>query len=109
MTSEMVCPVCGNFLVTDVMGNNYFCHNPDCVMYHVSMSQKQWRPLVQTKGDLEVIRKALREYANEGNWCCIEDDRDRVWHTYWYFDCGCDGGWVSAQKALEQIEHKDNK
>lgn len=107
MTSEMFCPVCGNFLATDVMGDNYFCHNPDCVMHRVSMSQKQWRTLVQTKQDLEVVRKALKEYANEDNWGCIEDDRDRFIHTYWYFD-GCnDGGWVNAQKALGQIEHKE--
>ena len=64
---------------------------------------------IALSGELEITTKALEEYANKDNWGCIEDDRDRVWRTYWYFD-GCDdGGWVNAEKALEQIKHKEQK
>lgn len=67
------------------------------------------RYIKQSQKDLEIARTALKEYANKDNWGCIEDDRDRFIHTYWYFD-GCDdGGWVSADKALIQIEQKEQK
>ena len=94
----MVCPVCGNFLVTDVMGDNYFCHNPDCVMYHVSMSQKQWRPLIQTKQDLEITKKGLNKVITKTN--------SQVVRGFEYIATGIV---KVAKDTLKRIEHKDNK
>ena len=109
--SDMRCPFCQTELeVNDLDVQLLGCENQNCkhsTHYDVVGTKELWEALIQAKQDLEVTRRALKEYANKDNWGCIEDDRDRFIHTYWYFD-GCDdGGWVSAEKALEQIEHKE--
>lgn len=102
MTSELKCPFCQQDLRTVLDSPFYTCDSCGYTGY-----KQLWQALIRTKQDLEIARQALKEYANEDEWGCIVDDRDRVWHTYWYFD-GCDdGGWVNAQKALEQINHKE--
>ena len=107
MTSKLKCPFCGKKLWYDEQDGIYRCMKSACVMDYEGATEQLWQALTQAKQDLEVARKALKEYANKDNWGCIEDDRDRFIHTYWYFD-GCDdGGWVNAQKALEKIEHKE--
>lgn len=108
--SDIKCPFCHQEL-KELYCNGICvglaCKNVDCIETKSTLGNKAlWQALIQAKQDLAIARKSLREYANESNWCCIEDDRDRVIHTYWYFDCD-DGGWVNAQKALEKIEHKD--
>lgn len=107
MTSELKGPVCSWCNQPMVLQDDIFvCANTDCSACAESFLHKA---LTQAKQDLEITRKALKEYANKDNWGCIEDDRDRVWHTYWYFDCCDDGGWVNAQNALKQIERKDEQ
>ena len=91
MMNEIVCPVCGNFLADDVMGNNYFCHNPDCVMHHVSMSQKQWRPLIQTKQDLAKAIDVIDTVRQHKRGTAVIYPNDIA---------------VYCDKALEHLEHK---
>lgn len=96
--SDMKCPFCGKKLWYDEQDGIYRCMKSACVMDYEGGTEQLWQELIRT-------RKALKEYANKDNWGCIEDDRDRFIHTYWFFD-GCDdGGWVNAEKALEQIDH----
>lgn len=110
MTTKLKCPFCKGKLdqvfIHTIQG--WACTKLECKGYFMTATKDMWQELIHTKKQLEIARKALEEYANKDNWGCIEDDRDRVWHTYWYFD-GCDdGGWNNAEKALEQITH-DNK
>lgn len=100
MTSKLRCPVCGGELV-NIIGL------PGCTKCNFLGNEYTRKALIRTQKQLEIARKALKEYANKDNWGCIEDDRDRFIHTYWYFD-GCDGGgWLNAENALEQIGHKE--
>lgn len=106
--TNVYCPFCRRELGRKNI-NDRICSNEKCISWKGNFygSEDLWQALIQVKQDLEITRKALKEYANKDNWGCIEDDRDRFIHTYWYFD-GCnDGGWVTAEKALEQIDHKE--
>lgn len=71
MISEMICPVCGKKLVVDVVGDNYFCNNQDCEMFHASIAQNQWQALIQIRKDLDLVRDALicvRNNDEAGEW-----------------------------------------
>lgn len=121
MTSKLKCPFCGKELKDQWVGQNVAHEYFDCPKCKMNGNPKLWRELTKTRqdleqsekccsawetqaldykaetialsGKLEITRKALEEIAKE--------------HT------GTDGKLYAcsftAQQALEQIEHKEQK
>lgn len=107
MTSELVCPFCGEELFVgdafiDVQYAN--CRNPGCKQCGVVMPVEIWQALIQAKQDLEIARKALEEIKKVCDGC-------RWCDSNLYDPTPSDGRRIAetTNNALEQIEHKEEK
>lgn len=91
MTSKLKCPFCGAEL-QETFGA-YMCRHAGCKICCCLLPPCMIESLIQAKQDLQIARKALEEIVKE--------------HT------GTDGKLyacsLTAQQALEQIEHKEQK
>lgn len=91
MTSKLKCPFCKQELRQDYTGVMYCC-NEDCEQSADWYgSQILWRALIRAKQDLNIARKALKDARILANTHCVATAVKTI------------------DKALKQIEHKDNK
>lgn len=94
MTSKLKCPFCGQELIREGM-NHWWC---SCNIEHQGKelygTTALWQALIQAKQDLEIARKALEDITKER---CVFAD--------WFFKAVTMTS--IAEKALEQIEHKE--
>ena len=86
MASKLKCPFCQQELRNCCAGVIYTCSKPDSCPHEQCYGSKElWQALIQAKQDLEIATSALYEICNDYQ----EDSSER------------------AEKALEQIEHKE--
>ena len=91
MTSKLKCPFCGGELKHEKTTGIYCCPTIfiDCPLGSGTGAfgtKELWQALIQAKQDLKIARKALKDMMESGG-----------------------DGYHIARKALEQIEHKDEK
>lgn len=95
MTSELKCPFCGQELHKDPDGY-YSCYTDNCSVMNAggngaSGTESLWTALIQAKQDLKIARKALKDARILAGTHCIATAVKTI------------------DKALEQIEHKEQK
>lgn len=83
MSKELKCPYCHTEL--EQMHDKKMLGCPKCL--HIA-DGAFWVKVIQSQKDLEIARKVLEEIKM----CCADE---------WIY--------IAADKALEQIEHKDSK
>lgn len=94
MTSKLKCPFCG-----EELGGNMAepcCRNQNCEMNAIPIPRTIWEKLIQAKQDLVIATKALEDITKEHS--AFAD---------WVFKAVTMKS--IAEKALEQIEHKDKQ
>ncbi len=104
MTSKLKCPFCGWKLGRKNI-NDRMCSNEKCVSWKGSFygSEDLWQTLIQTKQDLEILKEALRIVRNQYLFV-----KPKGFSPRGDMATLCAMGEV-AEKALKQIEQKDEK
>ena len=92
MTSKLKCPVCKKPLEQVGTSRPYQCGTWGCdASFDMIGTEALWIALRQAKHDLKISRKALKDARILANAHCIATTVKTI------------------DKAIEQIEHKDNK
>ena len=105
MTSKLKCPYCLSDLESTTGGWEYGCTNTECQSAGTLCGTKElWQALIQAKQDLEIARNALKEIKKVCDGC-------RWCDSNLYDPTPSDGRRIAetTNKALEQIEHKEQR